>query len=131
VDTEAILAVFRIIAPEFAAVTPTDLISLAIGWISPDAFGSRSSEAVAYLVAHVLTLQDRVTAEGGAGSGGAGVGSITSKKAGDLAIGYGGTAAASKIIKQFEDVYLLQTTHGLAYLSLRDSRAEVGFGLLQ
>ncbi len=124
VDTEAILALFRVLAPEFSATvddTVEALASVTGTWVSPTAFGSRTSEAAARLTAHELTMQAR------ASSGSGGAGAISSIRSGDLAVSYAALPAPTS--PSGDDVFR-QTIHGLAYLQIRDSRAEVGFGLL-
>lgn len=126
----AALPTFRILAPEFAATSNADveaMIGIVTLWIDASVFIARASEAVARLAAHELTLQGRIAATAGAG-GTAAVGAVTSQKAGDLAISYGSSAFSKGADN--EDDYFRQTTHGLAYLQIRDSRAEVGLGLL-
>ena len=126
----AALPTFRILAPEFAATADTvveDVIGIVTLWIDASVFIARASEAVARLAAHELTIQGRIAATGGS-SGTAGVGAVTSQNAGDLSISYGGSAMSAS--HDHEDDYLRQTSHGLAYLQIRDSRAEVGLGLL-
>jgi len=118
------------LAPEFAATSNDDVeavIGIVTLWIDVQTFGSRVAEAVAELAAHVLTMNARVAATAGA-SGTAGVGAVTSQKAGDLALAFGSAGFSAALDN--EDNALRQTTHGLAYLQIRDSRAEVGFGLL-
>lgn len=123
------LPTFRVIAPEFAETQDSvveDLIDLATLQVSSDAFGNRTSEAIARLSAHYLTMQARATSMG---AGAVGVGGITSARAGDLSLGFGGVGGMSQSTSS-EDDALRQTTHGLAFLRIRDSRANVGFGLL-
>lgn len=126
----ASLPTFRILAPEFSATSDSDVedvIGIVTLWIDASVFVARASEAVARLTAHELTLQARVAATAGT-SGTAGVGAITAQKAGDLSLSFGSSAFSGS--QDNEDDYLRQTTHGLAYLQIRDSRAETGFGLL-
>ncbi len=129
----AVLPVFRILAPEFDGKDDDDveaLIDFAATWIDAPVFGIRTSEAIARLVAHECTLQLRNAEGSGAGGGGAvGIGSVTSRKAGDLAVGFGGFGGFSSS-SNAQDDYFRQTQHGLAFLSIRDSRAETGFGLI-
>lgn len=123
VDTDAVLAVFRVMAPEFASTADATVSALAgivgIG-VSSDTFGARTSEAIARLCAHELTLQARAAA---ASAGAAGAGPIASIGAGDLSISFG---AASSLSMGAEDDALRQTSHGLAYLAIRQSRSAMG-----
>lgn len=122
------LSLFRALASEFAAKTNTevtDMIDIVTLWITASVFGARASEAVAELAAHVFELEARRAASSG---GAAGVGPVQSIKAGDLAVSYGTTGNLQS--RSFTDDALRQTSHGLAFLAIRDSRANVGFGLL-
>lgn len=123
----ATLSTFRLLAPEFSAVSDNDvsgLLALCEGWIAPEVFGLRAGEAVARLAAHELTLQARRAATPG---GNAGVGAVTSLRAGDLSVSYG--TAATSVALSHQDDELRQTSHGLAFLSIRDTRATVWFGV--
>jgi hypothetical protein len=123
----SVLALFRALAPEFSATadaTVEALIDIRILSINSTAFGARTSEAVALLVAHELTMQARAAASS---TGALGVGALTSVRAGDLSLSYG---APSSVSLSHEDDALRQTHHGLAYLAIRDSRSTTGFGLL-
>jgi hypothetical protein len=127
IDTAAILALFRILASEFSATADDDVEELASvcgGWVSSAAFGSRTSEAAARLVAHELTLQARIAASGAAA---AGAGAVQSVSTGDLSVAYASLPQGAT--PNGDDVFR-QTIHGLAYLQIRDSRSEVGFGVL-
>ena len=122
-ESEAVLPIFRKLAPEFASTvdaTVEDLIDECVLWLDSETFGSRTSSAVARLVAHELTLQAR---EAATSTGSSGVGPVTS-------IGSVAFAGPSVSSHSHEDEYYRQTRHGLAFLQIRDSRAEVGFGLL-
>lgn len=125
VDSAAVLAIFRIIAEEFASVsdaTVNALTALEAPKVSADAFGTDTLEAVALRAAHRMELGARRAA---ASAGARGVGAATSVRTGDLAITYALTLTASN---SKVDAYWAQTDHGLAYLALRDSQPEVGFG---
>lgn len=125
VTTAAVLAVFRVFAPEFAATSDDDVnavISLCLDRVSSTAFGSRTSEALARVTAHELTLQAR--AANAASGGVSGSGAVTSLKAGDVAVTFQGVNQALSL--NHEDAYYSQTSHGQAYLQIRDSRAYTG-----
>ncbi len=73
-------AVLDAIAPQFASDPQTsDFIALAELRTSQEKFGDKYNLAVALRAAHMMTLRDRKTGEGG---------SISSKKEGDLGISY-------------------------------------------
>lgn len=123
VDTAAILAMFRVVAPEFTATadaTVNALSSIEGTKVSSTAFGSDTSEAVAERVAHRLELQARAATETASARG---PGAVNSVRTGDLSISRSiGWAAESA-----GDAYWAQTAHGLAYLALRDEQGEVGY----
>lgn len=126
-STASVLGLFRILASEFASTadaTVEAVIDIATLAVSSAAFGARTSEAIARITAHELTLLARAAA---VSAGSSGVGPVTSLSAGDLSVSYGGLSSVSST---HEDDHYRQTHHGLAYLQIRDSRAEVGFGLL-
>lgn len=118
----SVLTTFRAVASEFAATSDevvgewTDIVSEGLDAAT---FGARMNLACARLVAHELTLEARILA------GADGVGAVTSIRTGDLSVSYGGSTATGDADDAFR-----QTTHGLAFLAIRNSRAGVGFGLL-
>lgn len=123
VDTAAILAVFRVVAPEFASTSDATVNALSAiegTKVSSTAFGSDTSEAVARRVAHLLELQARAAAETASARG---PGAVTSVSTGDLSLSrtLGFQAATGG------DAFWAQTVHGLAYLALRGEQGEVGF----
>jgi len=123
----------RLIAPEFATTVDADvdaLVAIYETQITAAKWGAQAVQAVALLVAHELELQARAAAEmaGGAGSG-SGIGPITSKRAGDVALTYGGVVGVSGS-GDFDEAVYSQTRHGLAFLALRRSRGHVGFGVI-
>lgn len=123
VDTEAILAVFRVVAPEFASTSDATVNALSAiegTKVSSTAFGANTSEAVARRVAHLLELQAKAAAESASARG---PGAVTSVGTGDLSISRSlGVQAATA-----GEAWWMQTVHGLAYLALRDEQGEVGF----
>lgn len=127
IDSGAVLALVRVLAPEFASTSDDDvnaLTSILGQGVSSSAFGSRTSEAVCRLVAHELTLQARDAAQT---AGARGAGPVTSVRAGDLSVTYG---APANTAHTHEEAELRSTRHGLAYLRLRDSRAAVSPALI-
>jgi len=123
----AVLPVFRIVAPEFVATSDDDVedvVTIVAGSITPSVFGARVTEAVARLAAHQLTMSARAEA---VSAGSAGVGSVSSVSTGDLSVAFAGPSYAST---SAEDDYYKQSSHGLAYLQIRDSRYQTGAGIL-
>ena len=124
-DSAAILAVFRVVAPEFSSTLDADvtaLISIEVPRLSVAGFGSALSEAVACRVAHRLTLQARDSAAAGSG---AAAGAVTSVRTGDLSVNYA-SSGLSIAPGDTEAAYYSQTTHGLRFLALRNSRPTIG-----
>lgn len=119
----SVLAVFRVVAKEFASVSDGDVgdvIDIVSTSIDAETFGNRTSLACAYLAAHELALVARAQA------GASGVGPVSSIRTGDLSVSYATPATPLAA----DDAYYGQTSYGLAFLQIRGSRAGVGFGLL-
>lgn len=98
------------IAPQFDDTTGrSDFIAIAqsqVGCI----FGDKADLATAYLSAHFIALfTDSLRQKGESGS-------ITSKREGDLALGFGNFASGAG-----SDAGLSMTTYGQQYIILRDS----------
>lgn len=122
----ATLDTFRIVATEFASTVDATVetwVSLVSERISTEVLGARSTEAAARIVAHELTMLARQQAIGGAA-----VGPVQSKSAGQVSVSWGSQGFSTS--RGSEDDWYRQTIHGLAYLQIRDSRAETGFGVL-
>ena len=82
----AILAVFRVIAPEFSQMTDAEVkavIALYEGFVSKKVFGSKYNLAVAYLTAHMIALNNLYTTAAGA-SIDASVAGVKREREGDL-----------------------------------------------
>jgi hypothetical protein len=124
----AVLPIFRIVASEFSATSDSDVedvVGIVAGSITPSVFGTRAAEAVAQLAAHQLTMSARAEAMS---AGSAGVGAVSSIGTGDLSVSFGFASAFAS--SSHEDDYYRQSSHGLAYLQIRDSRSEIGAGIL-
>jgi len=110
----AVLDVLKEIAPEYATIDPARLntfIGFAENQVSEIVFGLDHELAVAYLAAHMLALSTRNTNIGIDGQ----VGNVTSKKEGDLALGYALPSALAN-----KDGTLLTTSYGIEFMRLRD-----------
>lgn len=82
---DEILAVFRVIAPEFANLTDAQvktMIALAEGFVSKKTFGKKYDLAVAYLTAHFIALGNVYTVSGS--STDSSVAGVKREKEGDL-----------------------------------------------
>ena len=83
---DAILAVFRVIAPEFSQMTDAEVkavIALYEGFVSKKVFGSKYNLAVAYLTAHMIALNNLYTTAAGASTD-ASVAGVKREREGDL-----------------------------------------------
>ena len=84
-DTAKILSAFRLLASEFATIADEvvlQYIELVIGEVNTESFGNEYSKAVAYLTADTIAVTQRSSED---------VGSITSKKSGNLNISFSGS----------------------------------------
>ena len=83
---DAILSVFRVIAPEFANLTDEQvktMIALAEGFVSKKTFGRKYDLAVAYLTAHFIALGNLYTQSAGSSTDGS-VAGVKREREGDL-----------------------------------------------
>ena len=83
---DAILTVFRVIAPEFANLTDEQvetMVALYEGFVSKKVFGSKYNLAVAYLTAHLIALNNLYTTTAGASTD-ASVAGVRREREGDL-----------------------------------------------
>ena len=117
---------FRLLAPEFSAVVDADLVTwfaLVEQGFNPCAFGARLNEASVLLTAHRLTVRARQ----GEGGWAAGTGPVKSRSTGGESISFGGSGWAAT---SPGDEELAQTSYGLQFLAIRNSRSAVHFGLI-
>lgn len=108
-----ILKVFRVIAPEYSGMSDqevTVLIELFAPMVSKNTFGTKYNLAVAYFIAHIITLQNQY-ASGSAGSSSS-VAGVKREREGDLEREYA--------IPDSSDYMslLYQTYYGRFYLQL-------------
>lgn len=111
----------RIFAPELASTSDSTvgaLIDAAAETLLPAAWGVVYPQALARAAAHELTLQARRARLSGTV---AGTGPVTSVSTGGMSIGYGSTGWSAA---NATDAEWGTTAHGLAFIKLRDSRAE-------
>ena len=83
---DAILSVFRVIAPEFISLSDEQvksMIALYEGFVSKKVFGSKYNLAVAYLTAHLIALNNLYTTTAGASTD-ASVAGVKREREGDL-----------------------------------------------
>ena len=80
------IAVFRVVAPEFAQVTDATLgtwFDLFAPMVSKKTFGAKYDLALAYFIAHVLALQGAYATNAGTSTDGS-VAGVKGEKEGDL-----------------------------------------------
>ncbi len=109
---QELVALFRLIAPEFSAKTDAEILSLldsVKNAISEKRFGRRYEHALVYLAAHTLKLSDMSVAKG---SDSAEFGGIKSEREGDLERTYGGDNTGT-------DGMLSLTYYGKMFLAIR------------
>lgn len=116
------LALFRVVATEFAAVSDANVnamlaIAQAQHTSSGTVWGNMYATAMAYYTAHLMRLDPGY----GSGASSAAGGTLTSQSDGDLSRGW---SKPSKTVNA-TDEWLSETTYGRAYLGLRNSRAGV------
>ena len=83
---DEVLKVFRVIAPEFSQMTDeevTEMLELFSPMVSKKTFGTKYNLAMAYFVAHILSLNNVYTSVTGASSD-ASVAGVKREKEGDL-----------------------------------------------
>jgi hypothetical protein len=83
---DEVLKVFRVIAPEFSEMTDeevTEMLELFSPMVSKKTFGTKYNLAMAYFVAHILSLNNVYTSVTGASSD-ASVAGVKREKEGDL-----------------------------------------------
>lgn len=118
----------RILVPEFAAVgdfpdaTVDVFLDVAAQQHNAASFGATFQTAMIYFAAHLLALA-YPAGVGSAIGAGAGAGAITSKKAGDLSVGYGAASGGVAGGVTLGDADLMTTAYGRRYLSIRNSRS--------
>ena len=81
-----VLKVFRVIAPEFNNLTDeevTEMLELFAPMVSKKTFGAKYALALAYFVAHIISLNNVYTTAQGASSD-ASVAGVKREKEGDL-----------------------------------------------
>ena len=127
---------FRLYYPEFAGVDDADL-SIVIEDVSaefvPTTWGAYYLRGLLALSAHILALRAqsaRAGLAGGAGTGLAPVGGVSSLSTGDESISFGGAGIASGSAQAgLSEAILATTVYGQEYLRLR-GRLFVGMRIL-
>lgn len=111
---DAILAVFRVIAPEFSQMTDAQvkaIITLYQGFVSKKTFGEKYNLAVAYITAHMIALNKLYTTTEGASTSSS-IADIKREKEGDLEREY-----AVPNTDDFNSL-LQKTYYGMMYLQI-------------
>lgn len=113
-----VLSFIRILAPEFNVVNDDEILGLIdfySDFVSKKYFGKYYEKALAFYIAHQITLSDIVAnSEGGATDTSIIAGEITSEREGDLQRSYGSSGTNT-------DELLNKTYYGKMYLSLLQS----------
>lgn len=115
--TEQELALFRQIAPEFAASTNEEIslqVDFARDFVSEKRFGRFYTKALMYLSAHFLKLQSLAAEEGGACAA-LTSGSVVMEKEGDLERRYNDRVKDGDDL----DALLKKTVYGLMFRQIR------------
>ena len=118
------------IATELLVTDPLIPFALteAAASLSPRVFGTRLPSAQAAWAAHFVTMQHRAE-EASSSSSGSGAGTtatVKSKKDGDVSITWADVAGGSK---DEIDAWLKMTSHGMYFLTIRNTRARARAGL--
>lgn len=111
---DEVLKVFRVIAPEFSQMTDeevTEMLELFSPMVSKKTFGTKYNLAMAYFVAHILSLNNVYTSVTGASSD-ASVAGVKREKEGDLEREYAIPDASDYMS------LLYKTYYGRMYLQL-------------
>ena len=111
---DEVLKVFRVIAPEFSEMTDeevTEMLELFSPMVSKKTFGTKYNLAMAYFVAHILSLNNVYTSVTGASSD-ASVAGVKREKEGDLEREYAIPDASDYMS------LLYKTYYGRMYLQL-------------
>lgn len=124
-------ALVRSVTGEFASTpdaTIDDALTEAGAYVN-STWGDYLCRATALAAAHILVMRDRSAAAGSGGS--ATVGAVTSRRAGQWAESYGGSASASADSDPMR-AWWQSTIHGQRFLGLRSTLAS-GYaqGLIQ
>lgn len=121
-----ILDFIRILAPEFNAVDDKEILGLIdfySDFVSKKYFGKYYEKALAFYIAHQLTLSNTVAnSEDGGQDTSIIAGDITSEKEGDLQRSYGSSGTSTSAV----DELLNKTYYGKMYLNLLYSLRPLG-----
>lgn len=122
-NDEKFIALFRTLAPDLQDVTDTMVLAMrdiVAPTISVSKFGDLYDQALAYLIAHKLTVQ-KIISEQGATATELTAGGIVSEKEGDLSRSYGSkqsnVAGGSCYIDSLQ-----KTVYGQEFLNIRNMR---------
>lgn len=122
-NDEKFIALFRTLAPDLQDVTDTMVLAMrdiVAPTISVSKFGNLYNQALAYLIAHKLTLQNIISQQG-ATTAELTAGSIVSEKEGDLSRSFGlqqnNSTGGSSYMES-----LKKTAYGQEFLNIRSMR---------
>lgn len=124
-NTQEIIAVFRLTIPAMADVTDAELISdieIYGDYVSEKRFGKLYPKALSYFIAHMRTLNDmiaNVMADGGNGGDASfSAGSLTREREGDLERSFAAVSTTGSGETDSEAM-LKKTVYGQLFLQLR------------
>ena len=121
------VALLDVLAPELAGETTArkeTFLAIAAQVHTASELGAPTETMLTWYAAHLMPLSPGDGSGFGGGGPGA-AGPITSKKAGELSIGFGSASAGIAGGTVLGDASLMLTTYGLNYLAVRSSRAAV------
>lgn len=122
--TQELIEVFRLTVPAMANVTDEELtsdIEIYRDYVSEKRFGKLFPKALAYFIAHMITLNDMIAnavADGGVADGSVTTGALIREKEGDLERAYADPSASGSGDTEAEAL-LKKTVYGQQFLMLR------------
>lgn len=117
-DSMAVVAAFRTIAPAYETKTDEEVLSglaFVVDMVSEKRFGKRTEKALAALIAHLFAMEDTISAEGATGSSST-AGGVKSEREGDLERTYSDDVSGSNTDL---DSWLKRTAYGRLFLAIR------------
>lgn len=122
-DDEKFLKMFRVLAPDLQSATDDVVLAMrniVAPTISKSKFGDLYEQALAYLIAHKLTVQNIISEQGAAATE-LTAGGIISEKEGDLSRSYGSKQSNVAGGSCYMDS-LQKTAYGQEFLNIRNMR---------
>ena len=117
-DSMAVVAAFRTIAPAYKDKTDEEVLSglaFVADMVSEKRFGKKTEKALATLIAHIFAMEDTISADGATGSSTVS-GAVKSEREGDLERTYADDVSGSNTDI---DSWLKKTAYGRMFLAIR------------